>query len=132
MKEWKRCTCNGGKNYVHVQYRSISIINRLTLSLSNEFNTSRPTTDDLEANPMILTDTRDNSGLTLLNVIYLKGRVAGNRERENKTPYKHIPISVAQNFCEQPIKFYTFWLNRRIKFWHFLKICRYFGSQTKF
>ena len=40
--------------------------------MSSEFNTSRPITDDLEANPIILTATSDSSELTLLRVTYLE------------------------------------------------------------
>ena len=49
--------------------------------MSSEFNTSRPITDDLEANPIILTATSDSSELTLLRVTYLE---RGGEKKEER------------------------------------------------
>ena len=49
--------------------------------MSSEFNTSRPITDDLEANPIILTATSDSSELTLLRVTYLETKSGGAKEK---------------------------------------------------
>ena len=49
--------------------------------MSSEFNTSRPITDDLEANPIILTATSDSSELTLLRVTYLETKSGGTKEK---------------------------------------------------